>query len=218
MKSAEFLHDSYVRQNGRIFPGGVIRIYSDEVQDDGVEGGGLECWSEDLVKFGTDEYCARISRPSADFLVVFNRETGKEVAMIPSNKVHTAMVWMVKVMPGGFLDAIGSMETEYPTIHSGMSNLLLGSLEKAIKGERPALLDNSVFVKVDPSLAGQILIKVEIGECCPDKYIVFTKDGKLIESQQESWLSYAKWDPENDPITNPKARSALLQELESFLD
>lgn len=69
------------------------------------------------------------------------------------------------------------------------------SLKKAYDGYRPDQLDNSTFVKVDASYAGQTLVEVNVGE----KYHIFTQDGKPVKSKAKKWLCWAKWDPKNDP-------------------
>lgn len=193
MKSAaEHLQRCYVRQSGRIFPWGTIRIFNNDVVDNGDEYGGLECWSQDLVKFGDGNYYAETNLVLPGTLVIFDKKTHKEVATIPFKKIFCTDVHTVKVMPGGFLNSIGKVGMEFEKDFDWFPT---ESLKKAFDGQRPDQLDNSTFVKVDASLAGQTLVEVNVGE----KYHVFTQDGKPIKSKSKKWLCWAKWDPKNDP-------------------
>lgn len=199
MKSAaEYLQHCYVRQNGRIFPWGAIRIFNNDVVDDGDEYGGLECWSKELVKFGNGDYYAETNMVLPDTLVIFDKKTCKEVATIPFKKIFCAEVHVVKVMPGGFLNTIGKVGMEFD---KDFDFFPTESLQKALKGERPDRLDNSDFTKVDTSLAGQTLIEITVGTACVNaKYHIYTQDGKPVKSKSKKWLCWARWDPKNDPL------------------
>ncbi len=196
--AAGHLRDCYLRQNGRIFPWGTIRIFNNDVVDNGEEYGGLECWSQELVKFGNGNYYAETNLVLPGTLVIFDKKTRKEVATIPFKKIFCADVRMVKVMPGGFLNSIGKVGMEFS---KELDLFPTESLQKALKGERPDQLDNSDFIKVDASLAGQTLVKVTVDTAWLNaRYHIYMQDGKPIKSKSKKWLCRAKWDPKNDPL------------------
>lgn len=223
MKSAaEHLRRCYVRQNGRIFPWGTIRIFNNDVVDDGDEYGGLECWSKELVKFGDGNYYAETNMVLPDTLVIFNKNTRKEVATIPFKKIFCADVHIVKVMPGGFLNSIGKVGMMFDNEFDGFFPFPTESLRKALRGERPDRLDNSVFTKVDASFAGQTLVEITVGTVSVNaKYHIYTQDGKPVKSKSKKWLCWAKWDPKNDPLKRSSFHSrplfGLLGDLDFFL-
>lgn len=183
------LDGSYVRQNGKIFPWGMIRIYSEHVLDDlGDDHGGLAVWSPDLLDYGSERYCAKIDHGS---VLVFEKETDKHVKTIGKKSLFsTANVSIKKVVDMGYLQWVGEL---------GLSDdngddwkPWLDALRKVSRGEPPSILDESAFVKVSEELIGKKLIALNFGNGTDPDYRIFTFEGKAIEFKVTYPLSRKK--------------------------
>ncbi len=199
MRSAtEYLRHSVVRQNGRIFPFGVIRTLDAHIQDDPEENdSGLELWSEDLVKYGDGKHYAETKQQSGDKLFVFNKETRMEVTTILFSNIFVVDIWTCEVVSGGFLETTGSLGGMFDSDDILDKKDLIVALNMAYRGKSPPYCDNSTFIKVDSGLVGQSLINLDLGDCFDPSHRVFTLDGKLVECEVGQWLSYARWKPKH---------------------
>ena len=189
------LQGLYVRQNGRIFPYGVIRVLSKIIVDDDDDDSGAEFWSKAFVKYGDGSHYAEIS-DSSQIVHVFRKGIGKgkkikKVNEIPFKEIKSADVWTVQVGCHGFLHAIGRIGAKFSN-DAKVSLALEEALCKAAKGIKPGRFDNSTFIQVDASLAGQTLVEIDLGHSC-DEYRVFTQNGKPVACEAKAWLSYDKW-------------------------
>ena len=190
-KSAKnHLRNCYVRQDGRIFPFGIIRILNKSVSDDlRDDSSGLECFSEKLIPYGDGNHYAKMG---SNNLLIFNKQSEKKVYEISFYAIFTVKIQTVKVMTMGYLKTTGVIGGFFNNNHfEGLD--LDSSLELAAKGKDPKSYDNSTFVSVANKLIGQDLIQVSFFGGKEDDYLILTKDGKLVSHKTSKPLAYTKW-------------------------
>jgi hypothetical protein len=178
MKMKQLLQGSYVREDGKIYPWGMIRIYSNVVQDNPNDSyGGLACWSRKLMPYGDGKHYARIVGENID---VFSKETSEKIATISTKNIITSTgVDVARVREMGYLQVTGMLGMMFSRNDDWSSEL--NALRKASKKEPLPYRDNSAFVRVSEALTGKDLIQLDLGMGRNRKYKVFTFEGNPVK-------------------------------------
>lgn len=189
---------SYTCNGGKISNYGSFYVLIRGVKDDLGREVGVECWSEKLGEFsgGRHHVCIEIDG------VAVLEESNREVARIAFNDFSWVSFNSIRtVMRGGHLFSTDMINED-----------LVESLERAVRGERPACLDNSVFVQVPVEYVGRSLRCLRFSSIQEENRSIriFTLDGKPVKRRVHYPLAYAKWVPnspwarysETEPIPN----------------
>lgn len=174
------LNGCYVRQNGKIFPWGMVRVFDNSVVDDPKDNKyGLAYWSSKLIPYGNENYYAKVIN---DRIVVFEKETDKKVISIrKDNLFASTSVWVKMVTEMGYLFATGTLGLNFS--NNNWSHTL-NALKKVAQGQPAPYCDNSPFAKVSEELIGTELIFLDLNLGIEEKnYKVFTFDGKPVDFQ-----------------------------------
>lgn len=170
MSSARlYLKNSYALRNGMIAPWGTIQILSKEAGIPNPAATGLTVWSEKLVPYGGKKYHAEVSE---DTIRVLDEDSSllEEIShdeFLAVNR-HEALV-----QDDGYLFSCLSQD---PSFWQPWKE----ALKQATAGQKPGLLDNGPFVRVDEKFAGQKVIELSwsslSGYSSEDHAAVFTKE------------------------------------------
>jgi len=189
--ASEFLYGSYIRQGGRILPGGIIRIFSHEVTDDPTDDcGGLCIFSQSPRFFAVIDATRKIVK-------VVEKKTRKVFRRIPFCDLFCAEVHLELVDEDGWLTTLGIPGMRfYCPIRPDIQQLRL-----ADQGMKPQHLDNSDYVKVSERRFGEHMVRVFLGMHLSGegRHMVFTvKKGIPVKSRASKPLSYKKWAPTSE--------------------
>lgn len=194
--TAETLSRCYATRGGMIDPWGTFRALSTSVPEPNATEyqrplaihPGLAMWSDKLIPFHKRNCHVRIGVRVVHVLDEKNNvvQTFKSSDFLYIKELHE-----VYVHPNGYLQYAMSGREREPW------QRYVHALNSVTKGERPQVLDNSPFTKVDPKFAGKILVQLTHGDfgAEDETTIVYTKDGELVPSFTHRPLSFAKWDP-----------------------
>lgn len=199
------IHNSIVLQNGKIHPMGVIRILDAKHGDVDNDMVGLEIWSPKLMPYGNGNFRADIQD---DHIRVFRKNTDEVIEVIPHQDCVSPEVWQNVVVEEGFLDCVGPMMFLFDTPIDGFP---VAALQKAVRGENPGYCDIRRFTRVDPKYEGEIFFTLEFGEIHNEDILVFSKDGNLIDSETDHWLSSKRWGGKTPEM------SSSVQDDEAFV-
>ncbi len=192
MIEKELITCSYVLHGGAISRYGTIKILHSSVPAPSVHDShaGLELYGPILQKHSKGKHRARIV---GDRVEVISRARGTRVARL----TYRDLMWVntaldnnqVRVMPNGYLFHLerGQYREAFPT---DWTRSMIEALDDALARVKPAMLDNSPFTRVSPSLAGKILVCLELSGRV---YRVFTQDGKPVRSITHRPLAYKRW-------------------------
>jgi hypothetical protein len=199
MKGTDLL-DTYVRQKGKIFPFGAVRIYANsEFDDEEDDYGGLWLWSKNLLPFADGKHYAQMANNG---LLIFNSGTKKKVKTIPFKALRGVEVEVYFVSVYGYLDDLGDYGMEFDKPMSGKR--YFQKVKKAADGIRPNSFDNSHFIQVSIRFEGQKVVAISPDTIVtnPSKkdFKIFTLKGEQIEDFEVSYpLSYKQWGVEPEP-------------------
>lgn len=185
---------SYAVNVGKIDPWGTFRILCEKsVPNSGIMEereeflflrAGLPIWHETLAsRYNKEKHHVRVT-PFGYIAVV--DENGTVVEKIPSTECVAVELREVCVADNGHLfSKLGGYE---------QSKQYLDSIKQIAYGEKPSVLDNSMFKKVNVKYSGQELVTINHGTL-NGRSIVYTKDGKHVSCKCYYPLSYDKWTP-----------------------
>lgn len=168
---------------GKIFKYGTLRLLFDFVIETQIPNQGGLHFSPALVKYG--QQVGHTARVNGNFVEVLDAK-GRVVEFIPGAQLKYVNLYGIGlVTDSGFLDDL-NLDKRY-----------IFALAKAERGEKPDVFDNSSFVKVDKSLAGQKLYVLRFfgfSDGKDDKAKAFTIDGQEeVACTVEQPLAYEKW-------------------------
>lgn len=183
-----------IRTNGKIYPFGIIQVCN-YGHDDGHEHGGIQLWSPELIKYGNGSFRASFGSPSS--IEIINIGNNEIADVIQMKDMYYVEVWICKVSDYGFLTTIGSVglrfgaKLQLPDYDEDKCE----ELRKAASGEKPSYNDNSLFTRVDEKLIGAELVEIRIRSETYESHqiLVFTKNGRFVQSESDTWLSYNRW-------------------------
>jgi hypothetical protein len=173
--------------DGRIFPGGYIRIIKASDNHPKTEFSGIACWNYTLRRFSNGAHAARLNTKRQSVEVI-KLETGRRVKILGFDRFMNADIFEAKVAKGGFLGDKVKLR-EVPTAFT-LAEDKVTALNRAFKGKRPVVFDNSYFTKVGPKHIGQTLLEVRLDE---KNVHVYTKEGKRVRSRTVNWLAKDRW-------------------------
>lgn len=175
----EILKNSYVRQNGKIWPFGMVSVFANHVKFDDTKNDslGLFFWSEELLPYGNENYYAKICD---GVIKVFHKKTGEPVKIISNLKViHSNS--MVIVEDFGYLRKIGAFGNEIKDLDDEFHEDVKKALKAVAEGKTPPFYDIRPFHKVSEELIDSKLISFNLDYTKPDSLRVFTLEGKEVE-------------------------------------
>lgn len=174
------MSDTYVIK-GYITLCGVIRVLVQGVSEPkSLAHTGLECWSQDMVKYGNGDFSARISNRHVEII----NHNNKVITKIPFHKFTAVESRKCVVLDNGYLfsESIKDMAPRYKK-----------ALDQAERGKMPDTLDNSKFVRVSPELSGQKLIALQQNSSSERTKAVLMPNGTLIDFKESTPLSFERW-------------------------
>lgn len=178
MRKDFLINGTYVRQNGKIFPFGLIQIYSNGVVDNPEdEDNGLSLWSEKLLQYGNGNFYTKIS--DNNILQVFSKENDEKIEDILIEDIFIpSEVWVNKVIETGHLRIIGILGSYFDDVDDPW---LLEYFKKIDKGENVPYTDNGPFERVSKDLVGQELISIVFQSHPNYECKIFTPNGEIVE-------------------------------------
>lgn len=183
----DLMRNSYVTRGGTIDPWGTIRILvvgvpeGKRVQDPcDILQPGLAIWSNELVGLSPDH---RASMEGEDIVV---RKNGDMMMRIHPRECQTAEIRECLVDASGTLQSV-LVAQHFPGVRKNLELALL----RAEQGEKPQVLDNSVFVQVAKNLVGQRVVQVVFRR--EDATLVFSRTGEQIPCRCHQPLAFEKW-------------------------
>ncbi|MBP6974555.1 MAG: hypothetical protein KBB54_01280 [Candidatus Pacebacteria bacterium] len=187
------LKNSYVRQKGKIFPWGAVRILDNSVPESNDAYAGLWIYSEKLAPFRKGKHFAKIEDGQ---LMVYSKKNSRKSVTISSKEVHSASDVDVELVDlYGYLNNCGSIGMRFKK--PLLDKFTIKLLRNAEAGERPTSFDDSSYVRVSTKYLGQKLVTIDISKSMEPqkgKFMIYTFDGKLIpEFTVVHPLSFKKW-------------------------
>lgn len=196
----KYLLSSYIRQKGKIFPWGSVRILDESVPDNTRDAySGLWVFSEKLLPYGKGLHYATIVDQK---IIVRRKSTNRKVCILEESEVATAVdVDVVIVASHGYLNDLGPIGMRFSKPLQKKRDFK--ELYNAECGERPTHFDNSPYVKVSTKYLGQKLVTIDLSAAdTPRKgeFKIFTFEGKPIPDFTVVYpLSFKKW---GEPLPN----------------
>ena len=216
MKGLPEFHDVFV--NGAISKFGTIRILENTCRN------GMPLYDYSSYQSGWESEDAYLSSPvighrpiepddGAEYYhpVFHQYADGKHRAEIVSNSfvIFDENGIGVTVILAKELKPVLLGETQckvHPSGYVYAANFSKRSLDELLAGKPPRYCDNSVFAKVDPSLAGTDVIEFWFAGFGKEERAVFYPDGRAIPCTTGRPLAYKRWGRLEPPLKDPFSR------------
>ncbi|OGZ94631.1 MAG: hypothetical protein A3H69_01410 [Candidatus Sungbacteria bacterium RIFCSPLOWO2_02_FULL_47_9] len=189
----EFLKNSHAEKGGAISLYGTLRFHPNSCRGGGACFGGIGVWSREFLNHGRKGNRVRIE---PDGIVTIIDGAGDVVSIVEREDIAAVDSETVKiVVRSQYLRPFEYNDSDYEE-----------ALLCADRGERPALFDNSPFIKVLDSPPGTELVLLELDNGSDGTFKVFTKDGEEVPHQVLYPLSYERW---GEPLSSGKAGASM---------